>query len=184
MKKLLCAFVAGLAAMNASAQVEKGSWLLSATTNFGYVSYTPTSGGSNLSIFNLGLKSGYFVGQNFSLGVNLDYVSSSGSSSSSTYTTVGVFLRGYANNVFFGAGYNSTSATGSTTNYGSIPFEVGYAAFITRNISFEPALTYTIATDSDQGGLPGYAGIPFSAKSAFGVRFGFSLYLGRPAVAE
>ncbi|MBL7866116.1 MAG: hypothetical protein JNK10_14650 [Cyclobacteriaceae bacterium] len=94
---------------------------------------------------------------------------------------MGIFLRGYSKKVFFGIGYNSISMSGSSTSWGSIPLEVGYAAFITRNIAFEPAINYTFATDSDNGGMPGYAGFPFSAKSAFGIKLGFSLYLGRPA---
>lgn len=182
MKTYFNVLLMSLAAFQAPAQIEKGSWLLSATTNLGYVSYTPTGGGSAQNYFNLGLKSGHFVATNFVLGLNLDYLSTSGSSGSgSSITTIGVFIRSYAKNVFFGLGYNSMSTSGGSGSYGSIPLEVGYAAFITRNIAFEPAINYTFATDSDNGGMPGYAGLPFPAKSAFGIKLGFSLYLGRPA---
>lgn len=182
MRKMLTTTLLLVAATVANGQIEKGSWLMGASTNLGYISYTPTGGGSSQNFFNIGTKSGYFIANNMTIGVNLDYLNASGSSgSTNSITTIGIFLRGYSKKVFFGVGYNSISMSGSSTSLGSIPLEVGYAAFITRNIAFEPAINYTFATDSDNGGMPGYAGVPFGAKSAFGIKLGFSLYLGRPA---
>jgi hypothetical protein len=184
MKKLLIYSAAMFCVLTSSAQIEKGSWMLSAGSNLGYASYTPTGSGSNEGIFNIGVKAGYFVAPNFSLGLNLEYLNSSGSGSTSTVTTFGAFARYYAGKAFFGAGYNTISqsyGSSSSPSQGSIPIELGIASFITRNIAVEPALVYTIATDGDNGGMPGYAGLPFSAKSAIALRVGFSIYLGRPA---
>jgi hypothetical protein len=184
MKKLLIYAAVMFSALTSSAQIEKGSWMLGAGSNLGYASYTPTGGGSDQSIFNVGVKAGHFVAPNFALGLNLEYLNSSGSGSTSTVTTFGAFVRYYAGKAFFGAGYNSISESSgsySSPSAGSIPIELGIAAFITRTIAVEPALVYTIATDSDNGGMPGYAGLPFSAKSAIALRVGFSIYLGRPS---
>ncbi len=180
-------FLLMIVAFMATAQIEKGTWLLGANSNLGYNSYTPTSGGSSVNYFNIGMRSGYFVGENFAVGVNLEYLSASGSSSTTTITTIGIFARYYMKQVFLGAGYNSlsqSSGSGSSPSWGSIPIELGYVAFITRNIAVEPALVYTMATDTENGGMPGYSGLPFPAKSGFGLRIGFSIYLGRPAASE
>lgn len=181
MKQLFLSIATVCIALTASAQIEKGTWVLGANTNLGYNSYTPTSGGKSVNILNIGLKSGYFVSDNFTIGANLEYLSESSGGPSNTYTTIGLFLRYYTKNVFFGAGYNSLSTSGGGSSLGSIPIEVGYAAFLTRNITIEPALVYSSATDSDNGGMPGIAGLPFPAKSGFGLKVGFSIYLGRPA---
>lgn len=185
MKKLMIFLVTLIGTGSAAAQIEKGSWMLSASSNLGFASYTPTgSSGSSETLFNVGIKAGHFVAPNFALGLNLEYLNTSSSGPTSTITTFGVFARYYASKVFFGAGYNSISqsyGSSSSSSAGSIPIELGIAAFITRNIAVEPALVYTLATDSDAGSMPGYAGLPFSAKSAIALRVGFTLYLGRPA---
>ena len=185
MKTALFFLAAITLVIDASAQIEKGTWMLGASSNLGYNSYTPAGGGKDQSYFNIGTKAGYFVAQNFALGMNLEYLNVSASGSSSSITTFGIFTRYYAGKVFFGAGYNSLSQSssgfGSSTSYGSIPIEAGFVGFITRNIAIEPAFVYTMATDSEKGGMPGYAGLPFPAKSGFGLKIGFSLYLGRPS---
>jgi len=180
--KTVLVFLATIATtIAASGQIEKGTWMLGASSNLGYNSYTPTSGGSDQSYLNIGTKAGYLVAQNFLLGVNLEYLNVSSSGPSSSITTLGIFTRYYAGKVFFGAGYNSLSTSGGGTSFGSIPIEAGFVGFITRNIAVEPALVYTMATDTESGGMPGYAGLPFPAKSGFGLKIGFSIYLGRPA---
>lgn len=185
MKHAMIFIGAILVAISTSAQIEKGTWMLGANSNLGFNSYTPAGGGSDQSYFNIGTKAGYFVAPNFVLGANLEYINASTSGSSSSITTMGLFTRYYAGTIFFGAGYNSLSQSysggGSSVSYGSIPIEAGFVGFITRNIAIEPALVYSIATDSENGAMPGYAGLPFPAKSAFGLKIGFSLYLGRPS---
>lgn len=185
MKHAMIFIGAILVAISTSAQIEKGTWMLGANSNLGFNSYTPAGGGSDQSYFNIGTKAGYFVAPNFVLGANLEYINASTSGSSSSITTMGLFTRYYAGKVFFGAGYNALSQSysggGSSVSYGSIPIEAGFVGFITRNIAIEPALVYSMATDSENGAMPGYAGLPFPAKSAFGLKIGFSLYLGRPS---
>ncbi len=183
MKRTLVLLSMMILAGNAFSQIEKGTLLTGATSSLGFVSYTPSGSSgssSSLSILNIGTKLGYFAANNFAFGLNLDYINSSAGSSSSSLTTVGLFLRYYTGKAFFGAGYNSISQTGSSSSRGSIPLELGFVGFVTKNIAIEPAFVYTLATDSDAGGVPGYAGIPISAKSAIGIRVGFTLYLNRP----
>jgi len=180
MKKLIIAILVVVAAGTTNAQIENGTWLLGANSNLGFNSYTAASG-TDATMFDIGIRAGHFVADNFALGINLNYLSMAQGSTNS-YTTIGFFARYYMQKVFIGAGYNSISTSpGGTTSFGSVPIELGVVAFLTKNIAVEPAIMYTLATDPDQGGIPGYGAIPFPAKTSIGVKLGFTLYLGRTA---
>lgn len=179
MKHFILTILVVAVAGTATAQIEKGGWLLGANSSIGFNSYSAASG-TDATMLDIGSKAGYFVAENFVLGINLNYLSISQGSTSS-YTTIGFFTRYYIKKIFVGAGYNSISTSPGSVSFGSIPIELGVAAFVTRNIAFEPAIVYTLSTDPDQGGIPGYGAIPFPAKSSIGIKLGFTLYLGRPA---
>ena len=163
-----------------TAQIHKGTWLIGSSSSFGINNYS-SKVGSDVTIFNVNLKSGYFVIDNLALGLNLGLTSFSEHESQTT-VIAGAFIRYYLpKNFFLGAGYNSVSTTstgpyGSSTSGYSIPFEVGYAAFITPNIAIEPSIVYV--TGDDKGGIT-YSGMSTGANSAFGVNLGFTVYLNR-----
>jgi hypothetical protein len=158
MKKYVFILVACLIVGSASAQIEKGTVLVGASSNLSFTSISP-DGGDNYSVFDLSLKGGYFFMDNLTAGLNLGYQKIDDFS----LTTFGLFGRYYYQGKFFGGvGFNVISYEGSDSQT-SIPFEVGYAAFITPNIAVEPSLNLGIAEDS----------------TSFGVRVGFSLYLNR-----
>jgi hypothetical protein len=161
MKHFVLIALAFLLCLSASAQIEKGTVLISAGSNFNYTNYMPTSG-SSTGTTNLDLKAGYFLAENFTLGLNFGYVGSTGSSA----TTIGAFGRYYPGGKFFvGAGYNSVAygSGGTTTSKGQLSLEGGYAAFINKFLAVEPALNYASGD--------GY--------SQIGVAVAFSIYLNR-----
>lgn len=177
MKKLIFTFIVVSFSVISFGQINKGAWMIGANSNLNYSNYSFKGSSQTSSVFNINSRAGYFVANNFALGLNLGYlnVGSSGGSSSS-YTTIGVFVRGFVSkSVFLGGGFNSTSITGSSS-YTTYPFELGLAAFITDYFAIEPSLVYT-ASDG-KGGVP-ILGIPSSAVSAFGLNVGFTFYLNR-----
>lgn len=160
MKQLLITFMALTVFFSTSAQIENGTVLFGGSSNLNFSNATPSGGGSSTSITQVNLKAGYFLAQNFVLGLNVNY------QSVDTYsvTQVGAFARFYPGGKFFlGLGYNSLSSSGGSSSTGQTVLEAGYAAFVTRNIAVEPALNYT----SVSGG------------SILGLSVGFSLYLNR-----
>jgi hypothetical protein len=159
-KKLLVAVFAMCVATGAYAQdpVEKGAWLFNGGSNLGYSSTSVTGGGSS-SAFAMSLKGGYFFMDNLAAGVLFDMYSPSGGTSQ---TGFGIFARYYFNGqIFVGAGFESVDAGGGSVTY--IPIEAGYAMFFGKSVAVEPGIQFT----SYDGG------------SEFGVRVGFSVYLGR-----
>jgi hypothetical protein len=158
MKKLLFILLAVFAAGAASAQINKGSVLVGASSNMNFTSISPDNG-DNYSIFDLSLKGGYFFIDNFTVGLNLGYQKLD----DFTISTFGLFGRYYYQGKFFGGVGFSVIDYENQDSQTSIPFEIGYAAFITDNIAVEPSLNLGIAEDN----------------TSFGLRVGFSLYLNR-----
>jgi hypothetical protein len=158
MKKYVFIFVACLIAGSASAQINKGSILAGASSNLSFTSISSDSG-DDYSLFDLSLKGGYFFMENLTGGLNLGYQKIDDFS----ITTFGLFGRYYYKGKFFGgAGFNVITYENQDSQT-SIPFEAGYAAFITDNIAVEPSLNLGIGEDN----------------TTFGFRVGFSLYLNR-----
>jgi hypothetical protein len=120
----------------------------------------------NLSILTLDLKAGYFVIDNLALGLSFGYEKYSLDDSEESLTSFGLFGRYYVNGkIFVGAGYSSSKFEDSDAA-NSLPFEVGYAAFITDNIAFEPSISYAI-------------GVGDNESNTFGLNLGFALYFNR-----
>ena len=168
MKTSILVILVALTASAANAQINRGAWLLGASSTLSFNSYS-YKGSPDVSIFNASIKGGYFVVKNLAFGLNLGYTSIS-ESGSQTVTTIGAFSRYYLpKNFFFGAGVNSltSSYNNHSTNMTSVPLEAGIAAFITKNIAIEPSINYVIG-DNKTG-----------PASTFGVNVGFSIYLNR-----
>jgi hypothetical protein len=168
MKKLFVLAAFCLTAMGVTAQIEKGTVLVGASSNLGFTSVKP-DGGDSESAFSLDIKAGYFFVDNFTAGLNLSLATTDGFSQ----TGIGVFGRYYINGkIFLGAGYNAIAQKYESTpddikvNYGMIPLEAGYAAFLTPNIAVEPSLNFGIMTGDADG-------------TSFGLNVGFAIYLNR-----
>jgi hypothetical protein len=168
-KKLLVAVFAMCVATGAFAQdpIEKGAWLFSGGTNLGYNSISSSGGGASVSLFNFDTKGGYFFVDNLAAGILVNYTSISGGGSDVSSTAIGLFARYYLQGKFFlGAGFQSLSTSSGGTSGPSttqIPFEAGYAMFFGKAVAVEPGLSFTT----------------YDGGSTFGVRIGFSVYLGR-----
>lgn len=165
MKKfLLTAVVALCVAFGSQAQINQGTILVGAGSNFGFTNVSP-DGGDSYSEFDLHGKAGYFFLENFGAGVKLDFDKVD---EFSTFA-FSVFGRYYLNNVIIlGASLGTYKVDNDSFDASStvLGLEGGYAAFITDNIAIEPTLNIDL-----------YSGDIDATR--FGLNVGFSLYLGR-----
>lgn len=165
---LVLSIVALFASNLAVAQFEQGTTYLSAGSNLGFSSSKTDGFGDALNSFNIATKVGGFVSDNFLLGGLLDYERLSQGSTSLSVTTFGFFGRYYGNSGFFlGAGYSSSKVNNdgnSSSAAGSIPLEIGYAAFIRDALTIEPSLSYALGTGDNQ-------------TNTLGLNLSFGLYL-------
>jgi hypothetical protein len=146
---LLIAFIVIVSAASAQ-KIDKETVLVGSSSNMGINNSTST-------VFNLDLKAGYFVMDNLAVGGRLDY--NSGTSNAS----IGIFGRYYyEGKIFGGLGFTQVFPS-SGSSYTQVPLEVGYAAFVTKNIAIEPSLNVTLS----------------KAQNIVGLNLGFGLYLHR-----
>jgi hypothetical protein len=161
MKKVLLTVFAALTVFVASAQVEKGTWLIAGGSNLDFTKNDEDQGDD--SDFMVAAKGGYFVIENFAVGLNLGLAKNS--EADDALVGVGPFARYYfAGKIFAGAGVTFVSAGDFSST--QIPIEVGYAAFLNKVVAIEPALNFTSYGGDESG-------------SSFGVNVGISIYLGR-----
>ena len=150
----------------AYAQIQKGTFLVGASSNFGYSSTSYEDSDDNLNVFSLNLKGGYFVIDDLTFGLSFGYTKYSAGDIDASSTSVGLFGRYYVNGKFFaGMGYNSSKVEDADA-INRVPFEVGYAAFINDNIAVEPSLSYSI-------------GVGDTESNQFALNVGFALYFNR-----
>ena len=162
MKQLISTLVVILSIQAVSAQINQGTLFVGASSSAGVQSIKV--GSSSQTLTSLNAKIGYFIAENFVLGLNFTYAEFG----SINQTTFGAFGRYYIKGKYFlGVGYLSQSSGGTSTNIGAVPIEAGYAAFLTRNIAIEPAVTYVLGTENA------------SSSSSVGFSVGFSLYFNR-----
>src|SRR5260221_2671322 len=171
MQKVMMTMLAAIIVMTAQAQINKGAWLASASSSLGFNNYSYKSG-TDVSVLSTSSKGGYFFAKNFVVGTDLGYTRASGSGTA-TVTVIGGFARYYLpKNVFFGAGINSaTTAMGEGSNKykyttTTIPFELGIAAFLGKNIAVEPSIVYI--KGDEKGGIV-YNGLSTGATSSIGL---------------
>ena len=159
MRKLLVTTVFACIIMTStSAQIEKGTILIGASSNFGYNNLSPDNS-SGYTILNVDLKAGYFVINNLTAGLNIGY----SRIDDEFVTSIGAFTRYYiAGKFFLGAGYTSIKPSGSDAST-EIPIELGFAAFVSENIALEPSVSYAMGDGYER----------------FGLNIGFSLYFNR-----
>ncbi len=168
MKKvsLYLAVIVFLFANAAFAQIQKGAFLVGASSNFGYSSTSYENSDDNVNLFSLNLKGGYFVIDDLTFGLSFGYNKFSVGDNDASTTSVGFFGRYYVNGKFFaGMGYNSSKAEGADA-INRVPFEIGYAAFLNNNIAVEPSLSYAI-------------GVSDNKSNQFALNVGFALYFNR-----
>ena len=140
-------------ATTASAQIPQGTIFAGVTSNLSYSSTSFDVTDDNQNIFNIDLNGGYFVGDNILLGATFGYSSFSFGDIDEfddSATNYGIFGRYYVNGqIFLGLGYQAVKPE-DIDAIGSIPFEAGYAAFITDDITIEPSISYAIGVGDNE----------------------------------
>ena len=172
MKKLILSSLTVLVFGIASAQTEKGSWLIGASSDLGFSSTKVKGADDSQSNFNISPMAGYFIMDNLVFGLDVDFQSSKFGDLKNSSTGIGPFVRYYVNGSFFlGAGYSATSSkiddgtTDATVSGGLLAFEAGYPIWIVDNVAIEPSLNYGIGS-----------GDALEDTSIFSLAVGFSLY--------
>lgn len=138
-KTIICCIAFLCCALAAQAQFEKNKWFFNTSaTGLGF-SYS----GSEKARFGFETVGGAFVADNFSL--LLDFGGEYGKGIADQ-THVGVKTRYYFEKVgiFLGGGlrYKHFGASAAFPNDIAAAFEAGYAFFVSRTVTFEPALFY------------------------------------------
>ena len=178
MKKNVCSLLLAFLAFGlaASAQTEKGSWLVGGNVNLNTAKNTTAIGFTPMA--------GYFLINNFAVGANLNFNYNKDVVAKTTRFGVGPFARYYlgtmnirpfahANINFTSTNTKNGSAASSTATGSEFFIGGGLAAFINRNVAIEGLAGYTSNTIAHQGSYGG-----------FGLRIGFQVYLSRYQVAS
>lgn len=175
MKRNVCILLAFLAlGMTASAQTEKGSWLIG-----GNLRLNTASQNTQITV---NPSAGYFFINNFAAGINVDVSYSKFGENKTTTLGAGPFARYYFGtmnirplvegdlNFTSNKTSNSSTTTGSVTENGTGFFlGGGLAAFINRNVAVE--------------GLAGYDHTSVNGGSGgFALKIGFQVYLTKAQV--
>lgn len=173
MKKNVCTFLLAFLAFGlaASAQTERGSWLVGGNVELNTAKNTTVVGFTPMA--------GYFLINNLAVGANIDYDYRKSADGKQTAFGIGPFARYYLGTMnirpFAHANVNFTSTNtkvgtqASSTATGSDLFlGGGLAGFINRNVALEGLIGYTSNTIANQGSYGG-----------FGLKIGFQVYLSR-----
>ena len=157
MKKLLIVMCLLTVTIVARAQFEKGTWLVNPALSGLNLSYNTGSESAN---FGFEVKGGAFLVDNVALLVNAKANWAKGTD----IYRLGVGGRYYFNNVgvFVGAKVNLTRyADGLDMTRFGFGAEAGYAFFLSKSVTLEPAIYWDINKD----------------RSDFGLQLGFGIYL-------
>ena len=149
--KLVSVFFVFLFSISVTAQtpMEKGTISLNGSLSYSSQSYDGSD--DNRNILMLNPQAGYFIAENFSLGLSLSYINYSLGSASSTEWGIGPSLRYYlpAEKVkpFFSLGYGYTKSSNSSNDDTWIGTQIiitaGIDYFITKNVALETIASYS-----------------------------------------
>ena len=160
MKKLVLFVCLLVATVAAQAQFEKGKWIVNPSiSGLGLSHNTDTDKTS----FAIEAKGGAFLLDNVALLVHAGAAWNNGGSDTDVYT-LGVGGRYYVSNIgiYLGADVNVDRWDWGTSDDTKFSFgaEAGYAFFLTRTVTLEPAVYWNVNSD----------------RSVFGLKVGFGFY--------
>jgi len=154
----------------ASAQTEEGGWFISGASTFTFSNTKSEFNGAETtnSILNLSLQGGYFVINNLNVGLIGGYIRTRDEFDGRSFTfeqkLLGPYGRYYPiSNFFFGVGH--AWDLGAMDSSGSFILEAGSPIWITKSVSLEPGIAYTIGTGLSNG------------VNNFTIGFGFGVYI-------
>ena len=160
MKKLALAICLLLASIAAQAQFEKGTMILNPSVTWLDFSYSKNDDAK----FGIGAQAGTFLADGFALMVNAgaDWsqpvdIYTLGTGARCYFNTTGVYIGGgldWERRRYKGGGHNNDWGLG---------IEAGYAYFLSRTVTIEPAVYYKWRFDD-------------SDNSRFGIKVGFGFY--------
>ncbi len=161
MKKLLLLLCLLASVVTAQAQFEKGKWIVNpSVTGLGLSYDTQVDKAS----FGLDVNGGVFMADNLALLVRAGLSCNEGADADTDVYSLGVGGRYYFSQVgiFLGANVNVDRFDGEMVDDTKFSFgmEAGYAFFLSRTVTLEPALYWNINND----------------RSKFGLKLGFGLY--------
>ena len=135
--------------INESSPTSKGHILLSPGSNFSFGHTSQSDSHINANSLNLNLTAGYFIVDNLATSITLGfyygtYDDGTGNTQTSNTINYGFQIRYYIiGKVFGGIGYSSIKPKSSDSN-NYLGLIAGYAAFMTKNISIEPSINYSL----------------------------------------
>lgn len=160
MKKLVISLCLLCVTIAAQAQFEQGKWIINSSVTGLNLSHSKAEG----TQFGVGGQIGAFLVDDVALMVSID---GEWTDFYDAYRA-GVGGRYYfqSSGIYIGAGLDMTrlkiDGAGSNTNFG-ISAETGYAFFITKTVTIEPAVYYNLSFDN-------------SNFSKYGLKIGFGVY--------
>ena len=162
MKKALFLFFALLLTLTASAQFEEGKTYIGASLSGLNLSYN----GSNEAQFGVNAVAGKFLADNVLLYGMAGFDHPGKGSDNAVHAGAGVRYYITQNGIFLGA---NAKYVHSNTSYNDIMpgVEVGYAFFLSRTVTIEPAIYYQQSFKKH------------SDYSTVGLRIGLGIYLGK-----
>ncbi|MBR2863373.1 MAG: outer membrane beta-barrel protein [Bacteroidaceae bacterium] len=157
MRKWMTCLLLLVATLSANAQFEKGKKFVGASLSGLNLSYSS----SERFRFGVDAEAGYFLADCFMLKANVGY----GHTEYTDDVRIGVGARYYfnQNGIYLGAGAEYNHFTPSNNDI-MIPVEVGYAFFLNKHVTIEPAVYYKMSLHD------------FSDNSTVGLRIGFNYY--------
>ena len=162
----LTALLCFCTAQVASAQtVNKGAWMIGGDIQFASVKVKDADGST--TILGISPQLGYYIMDNFALGLAVDFTSISFDGDSESSTALAPMARYYVvNPVFLQLQYAFGLDEGSGSAFTP---SVGYSWFLNNAVAIEPQLYYRIYNaDGD-----------FGDTNTFGLSIGIQAYLGR-----
>jgi len=160
---LTLGMVAALALLPLSSQaqtVNKSAASVAGTVGFSVVS----GGGSSLAVIDISPTAGFYVADDFALGLGLGFNTIIGEGSSITVATLAPFVRWYFATAPLFLEANAGIAIVDDFTTGSFGANFGYSFFANKNVAFEPQLFFQATTEST---------------TTFGVAMGITAFLGR-----
>ena len=177
MKKNVCSLLLAFLALGlaASAQTEKGSWLVGGNVELNTA--------KNNTVIGFTPMAGYFLINNFAVGADVNFNYTKSGTGKQTTFGIGPFARYYLGtmnirpfahaNVDFVSTNTKVGTTSSTATGTNFFLGAGLAAFINRNVAIEGLAGYSSTSTANQGSYGG-----------FGLKIGFQVYLSRYQVAS
>lgn len=167
----------------AQSSLEKGTFSLNGSLSYSSQSYDGADDSRNILMLNP--QAGYFIVENFSLGLSLSYVNYSLGSSSSTEWGIGPNLRYYLASEkvkpFFSLGYGCTKSSNSSSDDKWIGTQLiltaGLDYFIVKNVAIETTISYSFNNEKLPDSYKSYVKSLDQKSTTFLIGIGFNYFL-------